>query len=265
MKIIDANIHLPKQPNDINEVDFTTFDVLDSIKSLNLLLRKNNVEGGCVSVLDTNFIRRKDKSLISSLNNLGLKAVIMIDPRDKSWKKNINLAKEFGFIGIKFHSYIQRIDSNLDKKIIKICKFASSLGMLITICCSYGTKDLYKYNGIRIISEILNVIDTPILALHAGGKRVLDLMLIAEQSSNVYIDLSLSLSYYIGSSIENDIAFSINKIGSKRWFYGSDHPYVNMNLSIKNTMKFLGRHGFKKNEIENIMYKNGYNFFNKYK
>ena len=48
----------------------------------------------------------------------------------------------------------------------------------------------YKFNGVRLISELLNHIDTPILALHAGGKKVLDLMFIAEQSKNVFIDLS---------------------------------------------------------------------------
>jgi len=166
-----------------------------------------------------------------------------------------------GFIGIKFHSYIQRIDSSLDKKISDICKFASDLGLLISICCSYGTKDLYKYNGVRIISELLNEISTPILALHAGGKKILDLMLIAEQSSNVYIDLSFSLSYYLGSSVENDIAFSINKLGSERWLYGSDHPYEDMSLSIKNIMKFFSRHKFSKSDIQNIMYRNGSKFF----
>ncbi len=261
MKVIDANIHLPKAPNDVHELDFNSFDVLNSIKSLDTHLKKNNVKGGCVSILDTNFIKGENKNILELLKTRGFKAVTMIDPSDKNWKNNVLRAKELGFIGIKFHSYIQRIDSSFDKRIMDICKFASDLGLLITICCSYGTKDLYKFNGVRIISELLNEISTPILALHAGGKKILDLMLIAEQSSNIYIDLSFSLSYYLGSSIENDIAFSINKLGSERWLYGSDHPYVDMKLSIKNIMNFFSRNKFSKNDIQNIMYKNGSKFF----
>ena len=40
MKVIDSNIHLPKVPNDEHELDFNTFDVLNSIKSLDIHLKK---------------------------------------------------------------------------------------------------------------------------------------------------------------------------------------------------------------------------------
>ena len=262
MKIIDANIHLPKEPNDINEFDFNTFDVRDSIKSLDVNLKKNLVLGGCVSILDTNFIKHQDAQIISSLNQRNFKSVLMIDPRKNDWKKNIEKAKEIGFVGIKFHSYSQQLHQELYKKITKICQFASRQEMIISICCSYGTKDLYKYNGVRLISELLNHIDTPILALHAGGKKILDLMLIAEQSKNVFIDLSFSLFYYVGSTIENDIAFSIKKIGSDRWLYGSDHPYVDMADSKKSAINFLKKNNFNSKDIDKIMFQNGKKFFN---
>ena len=261
MKIIDANIHLPEIPSDLNEFDYNSFDVLGSIDNLENKLNKNQVMGGCVSILDIDFLRRNESTLVKRLSLLNLKAVIMIDPNDPNWKKNVDTAKNLGFIGIKFHAYRQRIDSDLDKKIKEICKHASNLGMLITICCSYGTKDLYKFNGVRIISEILNEVNTPILALHGGGKLVLDLMLIAEQSRNVYIETSFSLPYYLGSSIEIDIAFAIKKLGSKQWMYGSDHPYIDMKKSIEATKNFLIKYQFNDIDIKNIMYSNGIDFF----
>jgi|TARA_B110000858_G_scaffold150095_1_gene170765 predicted TIM-barrel fold metal-dependent hydrolase len=262
MKIIDANIHLPETPNDLNEFDYNSFNVLKSIDNLESKLIKNRVVGGCVSILDIDFLKRNESVIVKRLKLLNLKSVIMIDPNDSNWKENIDIAKKLGFIGIKFHAYKQRIDYSHDKKITEICKYASNISMLITICCSYGTKDLYKYNGVRIISEILNEVSTPILALHAGGKLVLDLMLIAEQSKNVYIETSFSLSYYLGSSIESDLAFAIKKLGSKQWMYGSDHPYIDMQISIEDTKKFLTKHQFNDIDIDNIMYSNGLNFFN---
>ena len=262
MKIIDANIHLPKEPNDIHEFDFNTFNVKESIKSLDVNLKKNSVIGGCVSILDTNFIQQQDAKIISSLNHRNFKSVLMIDPRKSDWKKTIEMAKKIGFIGIKFHSYSQQLDQGLYKKITKICQFASRLEMIISICCSYGTKDLYKFNGVRLISELLNHINTPILALHAGGKKVLDLMLIAEQSKNVFIDLSFSLFYYVGSTIEHDLVFSIKKIGSDRWLYGSDHPYIHMAKSKKNAINFLKKNSFNAKDIDKIMFQNGKKFFN---
>lgn len=261
MKIIDANIHLPETPNDLNEFNHNSFNVLNSIDTLEGKLIKNNVVGGCVSILDIDFLKRNESIIIHRLESLNIKSVIMIDPNDSNWKKNIDTAKNLGFIGIKFHAYRQKIDHKLDKKITEICKYASNMDMLITICCSYGTKDLYKFNGVRIISEILNAVNTPILALHGGGKLVMDLMLIAEQSRNVYIETSFSLPYYIGSSIETDFAFAIKKLGSKQWMHGSDHPYIDMQISIEETKKFLIRHQFSDVDIEKVMYSNGLDFF----
>jgi predicted TIM-barrel fold metal-dependent hydrolase len=116
---------------------------------------------------------------------------------------------------------------------------------------------MYKYDNLKLVCAVADQVNnTPILVLHSGGNRVLEAMLIAAEKQNVFLETSFSLSYYKGSSVENDIAFAYKKIGVERVLYGSDFPYVSIQESINVHHQFLEKHSFSTNDIEKIMFKN---------
>ena len=87
-------------------------------------------------------------------------------------------------------------------------------------------------------------------------------MLLALDKSNIWLDTSFSLPYYIGSSIEMDYAFAYKKIGLERIVYGSDTPYLNSENAQQIHLEFFQKFNFSDNDVENIMCNNALNLIN---
>ena len=66
------------------------------------------------------------------------------------------------------------------------------------------------------------------------------------------METSFSLNYWIGSSVEQDIAFSIKKLGVERWLFGSDAPFIEIERAIKEQLNFFDKWKFSEKEIEKI-------------
>ena len=130
---------------------------------------------------------------------------------------NINLVKKNKFNFIKFHSYVQQIEESDFQRIAEVALKAESLNLGICIDGSYGTTGLYKYDNLRLVAFLSDLIKkVPIIILHSGGSRCIEAMLIAEMSNNVFLETSLSLHYYQGSNLWNNFSFVFNKIGFDR-------------------------------------------------
>jgi predicted TIM-barrel fold metal-dependent hydrolase len=164
---------------------------------------------------------------------------------------------EIGVNGIKFHAYIQKIVESDFQKALIAARLAAERNFYICIDASYGTTWMYEYDNLRlaalIIREIKNV---PIIILHSGGARYWEAMLLAEDGANVYLETSLTLPYYFGSSVESDLAFVYKKIGIERVLYASDFPFISFDASISCIEEFLEKHKFSKTEINTICHEN---------
>ena len=76
---------------------------------------------------------------------------------------------EAGVKFIKFHSYHQKIADDIIPYCVKIAKLAETLGIGICIDASYGSLDLYRYDNLKLASEILlEIKNVPVVILHAG-------------------------------------------------------------------------------------------------
>src|SRR5262249_6698673 len=62
-----------------------------------------------------------------------------------------------------------------------------------------------------------------IVLAHACAPHVLGAYTVAKANPNVYLDVSFSLTYYAGSSVEMDIGFISDKL-DRFVLYGSDFP-----------------------------------------
>lgn len=161
--------------------------------------------------------------------------------------------KKSGIDAVKFHCYFQKIGEDNFPKVLALAKVAVDLGMPIFIDTSYGSSGMYRYDNLRLAAFLLEEITTvPVVLLHSGGARILEAFLLADACSNVYLDTSFSLPYYLGSSVEHDMAFSYKKIAD-RVIYGSDFPYVDMDTSLSTFMTFSHSWGFSDAQIEGFL------------
>lgn len=161
--------------------------------------------------------------------------------------------KKAGIDAVKFHCYFQEIDESDFPKVLALARVAVDLEMPIFIDTSYGSTGMYRYDNLKLAAFLLEEITTvPVVLLHSGGARVLEAFLLADACPNVYLETSFSLPYYLGSSVERDLAFAYKKI-SERVIYGSDFPYVDMGTSISKFMTFLKSWGFSEAHIEGFL------------
>jgi predicted TIM-barrel fold metal-dependent hydrolase len=184
----------------------------------------------------------------------------LTDFRKSNVFEYLEVAKSQGVQSVKFHSYNQKIGSEDFGEVLKVAKFAEELGMILNIDTSYGSSKMYSYNNIKLASYISDFVTrTPIVLLHSGGAKVLEAMLLAEEKKNIFLETSFSVPYYIGSSIEQDLAFAYKKIGVERVLYGSDAPYIDLGTSKEVTLNFLEKHSFLSKDIDKILYQNSIN------
>ena len=179
------------------------------------------------------------------------------------FRKKQELSKTFknmkimGVNGIKFHSYVQNIEEKDFSLAISSAIEAEKNDLFICIDASYGTTGMYKYDNLKLASQIIDEVKhVPVIILHSGGLRCFEAMLLALDNNNVFLETSFSLSVYENSSIEEDIAFVYKKIGSDKVLYASDYPYIDFNESLDRIHNFFKKFNFDINSQKNILYKN---------
>lgn len=176
------------------------------------------------------------------------------DFRGISAVEKLEAAHRLGIQILKFHPYMHRMEDRDHDDAVKLARHADLLNMPIMICCSHGTRVLDRISGVRLAARLASEVQVPIILSHAGGSRILDAMLLAADAPNVYLETSFSLPYFAGSSIEQDFAFAMRKLGTGRWMYGSDAPYVDPEVSLNSHLQFFARYGFTAEEVSNVMY-----------
>lgn len=266
MKIFDFNIHLPSNLNykDVDDMIIDeseiTIDKLINSYEKNIERCKDSPEAANFMIFNTDLFLDKDVNLFINIVKRDLRnsyITTLINFRNKKVIDYIDKSVEQGIDGIKFHSYVQRIEESDFLDILKICRYAEEKRLFICIDTSYGTSRMFVYDNLRLAAFISESIKrAPIILLHSGGARVIQAMLLAEDKKNIYLETSLSIPYLLGSSLENDFAFAYKKIGSERVLYASDFPFITFKESIDIVYKFLEKYKFNQAEIENIVFNN---------
>ncbi|MFC1646568.1 amidohydrolase family protein [Candidatus Omnitrophota bacterium] len=161
--------------------------------------------------------------------------------------------KEYKLRGIKLHPRHQKFSLN-DSRVIVLFKKCAKLKIPVIIDAFPGI-DYKTGESIPLIIEKIaaRIPDVNIVIAHAGGYKVMDALFAAKNQKNIFLDLSFSLQYFKGSSIENDIIFAIKKIGAHRCIYGSDFPEVDMGKSLVFIKRFLKDNNFSNRDKEYIL------------
>ena len=259
MRFFDFNIHLPCGCKDVGSrlQDETTMSGSAFEKCFQGYKKDldDNYVGGNIMILNSSLETLEIESLVNTTKSSWATScvTVMIDPRDVDWEKRIVEISDTGVTAIKFHCYIQQITEIDIPVCVEISKKAESLGMLVMIDASYGSLGMYQFDNLKLASAIAShVTKTPIILLHSGGARCLEAMLLADATKNIYLETSFTLPYYLGSSIEQDLAFTYKKLGEDRIIYGSDFPYINLEESRITFLNFMEKWGFTSMQTEKI-------------
>lgn len=260
MNYFDFNVHLPK----VNTFDrMIKEDVRLSGKSLlnnlseSLEKQPSNCIGCNVMLFNQSLTSAEINDLTSQKKNIKeqeLFFTLLASPYIIGTEAKLNKLKDSGINAIKFHSYQQKIRKEEYSKYIELAIYAESAKLPILIDTSFGSLNMYDFDNLDFAAKLVQRISkVPVVLLHSGGSRAMEALHIAESASNIFLDMSFSVHYYLSSTIENDIAFCYKKIGANRIVYGSDYPYINNNESLESCRQFFERNKFTEDEIKRIL------------
>ncbi|HEY7773173.1 MAG TPA: amidohydrolase family protein [Marinagarivorans sp.] len=165
------------------------------------------------------------------------------------------------FSGFVLHPYLQGLQAdNLGG--LSACIDAGIIGRRpIFICTAVGSPKMYSIDPLKVASAVANKVSSPVVLAHAGGAKIIEAMLIADAHEHVFLETSFSLPYWLGSSVEQDTAFAIKKIGAHRFLYGSDAPFCSEQKALDAHYAFFDRHGVDADSIGKIMCTNAQGIF----
>ena len=183
---------------------------------------------------------------------------LLLDPRPVEAEARLAKAAAWGFNGIKFHPYMQGLGDGDFPAAVEIAKQAEAQGLWIAVDASYGTLEVFEQNGVRLAAAVAkSVKSAPIILMHLGGRMALEAMAVALAAPNVLLEMSLSIPFWLGSSVEQDFAFAIRQVGADRCMFSSDHPFIDLDTALDATKGFLDKHGFGDAEQEQIFHATG--------
>ena len=263
MKVFDFNIH----PNFLEDEPFDALSLeskADATALSSFILEERQVsqlEGINLMVFNQDFFLQEATIIRSFLTTLdqtysNWTITSLADFTSENWRERIDVLVKYDVQFIKFHCYFQCISTNHYQSVLDLCKYAEEKGIAIIICTSFGTSKMYTYDSMRLACQIADAISkVPIILLHSGGARVIDAMLLGLEKPNVFLETSYSLPFYMGSSIETDLAYAYKKLDG-RIVYATDFPYIPLQESLDKHLEFFKSHNFSEREIEDIMYGN---------
>lgn len=154
--------------------------------------------------------------------------------------------------GLKLHPRFMGFAAD-DPCVIPVVRRAAELGIPVAID-SYLWKPtpLNMQLPFRIDNLCKQIPQAKVIMCHGGGFRFLDALAMVKANDNLYVDLSLSLTYFRGTPFEDQFMFVLKSMGANRLIYGSDHPQESLATCYANARTILTDHGFTEVEQERI-------------
>lgn len=250
--IIDAHIHCHLTRNNKEQ----------QIAIMKADMQNNNINKALLYLIDDDDFKENNFKL-----NFGENIIVSvaIDPRKAAIESDICDLKESGVRLLKLLPYEQQI---LYKDFDMVCDFAKTAekyGMMLCICGSYGSKDVYNTNGVELAAKILkNGFNRPLIIAHGGMVRQLDTASLMREYDNLFIDTSFTIKYWWGSHVIEDFRFVMEMFDYDRIFYGSDYPYHSFEESMKYFNMFCDKYQVTQENKNKLLYKNFEKFADKY-
>lgn len=191
----------------------------------------------------------RDPTRVAALSRLaraaGLRLSASTDPRRKDAAAAASSALLDGLVLSPLHGGFGADEIRGLASWRALCAATVKARKPVFVTTAYGTPDLYRYDSLEFLTLALRELKgaVPVVALHGGGHRFKDLVLLADAHPELTIDLSFSILYYAGSSLAADWAWAMRRLGPGRFVFGSDEPFASRKdtlASFSSLMKSAG-------------------------
>ncbi len=250
--MIDAHIHC----------HFTKDENSSQIAELKNAMQAQDITRGILYLIDEkdytdrNFAQDFGDSLIPA---------IALNPQDPSIDKKLEDVCSHGVKIVKLLPYEQQI---FYEDFDAICDYAEKVqkhAMILTICGAYGSKDVYRTNGVELAAAVLQAgFENPLIVAHGGMVRQLDTWSLMCEYPNLYMDISFTIPYWWGSHVIEDLHFVMKQSNYERIFWGSDYPYHSLEEALKYFDRFCKVYGVSPENREKLLYGNFEAFYDAY-
>lgn len=225
-------------------------DIDRRVDGVSTMMREHGCEAFNIMIMDQRVMNAKERPSWLGADNA---FTLLLDPRDAQAHARLVKAAEWGFKGIKFHPYMQGLKDSDYGAAVEIAKAAETLGLWIAVDASYGTLHVFTQNGVRLAAAVAQEVKkAPVVLMHLGGRLALEAMAVTLAAPNVILEMSLSIPFWLGSSVEQDFAFAIRQVGAHRCMFSSDHPFIALDTALDATKGFLDKHDFSAEEQAQI-------------
>lgn len=151
--------------------------------------------------------------------------------------RELKKLKSLGAAGLKLHPRLDNY-SILSPKCIELVKKAGDLDMPVLIDAFPWGKSFVLGNVPEAFAHLAEAAPHTRIAIgHSGGHRVLDALMVAKYYKNIYLDFALTLLYYRGSTVLQDLQYVVSCMRGERIFLGTDYPDREYQESVLLTKK----------------------------
>lgn len=184
-----------------------------------------------------------------------------VNPMDPEAADKLRWAiTDLGCAGLKLHPRLQDYQVNHNRT-VALVRQAGELGAPTLIDAFPDGDWLLQGHTILDYAHLARACEnTKLIIAHMAGHKVLDAMMIAKRTPNIYFDTSYSLLYYRGSSIPADMVYAMRSMRFKRIFYGSDYPDRGMKETVDDSIRVMREHNVGETELDAILYQNALEF-----
>lgn len=245
--IIDAHVHIHPDPRGFGEAYDASLDTLIE------LLEKGRIDKAVLLPIYpqvTNaFIAGACQKYPDRL--IGFASIDPLDGR-KSIEQLEHDVSQYKLKGLKLHPRLQNFSLN-DPCLIPLLQKAADLALPAIFDTFPNGTGMEKSFPLLIDGIAGAVPGARIILAHFGGYKLWDALFVAKAHANIFVDLSYTLLYFRGSSLERDLEFAVKNLGSHRCIYGSDHPEMELNKTFDASLEVLNRYQLSSRDMDNIL------------
>lgn len=183
------------------------------------------------------------------------------------FKNNLAFVKEQIASGridaLKVHSRIQKLSPTDYRDLKESLKEVPSGLPVILDAFYYGDELEFNPNLDQFIQLIKFFPERKFIIAHCGGYEVLKYFFHLRTLPNVYYDLSLSLQYFVDSSLRQDYVKLLKYTPASKVLFGSDYPYASPRLQMEILEGMLKHLQIKKEDVRKMTYDNAKTIFEK--
>ncbi|MCP4643719.1 MAG: amidohydrolase [bacterium] len=159
---------------------------------------------------------------------------------------------DHGLVGLKLHPRFQGVAAD-DPRIVPLVEKAVELAVPVAVDAMLWKPTPLKIQlPINIDALCKRVPEARVIMSHAGGFHFMDALAVAVANPNVFLEVSVALTYFHETPFEDQFMFVLKQVGADRIIYGSDHPQKDMTSTLKASRAIFCKHGFSDEDQDRI-------------